>query len=81
MTEQENYMAQALALAREAAAAGALHIQLGGTHDYFGKPMAKPTIGDADRPAERADIARAVRLMLAASLLTMAVICAAALML
>ena len=65
----------------EAAAAGALHIQLGGTHDYFGKPMAKPTIGDADRPAERADIARAVRLMLAASLLTMAVICAAALML
>ena len=65
----------------EAAAAGALHIQLGGTHDYFGKPMAKPTIGDADRPAERSDIARAVRLMLAASLLTMAVICAAALML
>ena len=65
----------------DAAAAGALHIQLGGTHDYFGKPMAKPTIGDADRPAERSDIARAVRLMLAASLLTMAVICAAALML
>ena len=65
----------------EAAAAGALHIQLGGTHDYFGKPMAKPTIGDADRPAERSDIARAVCLMMAASTLGMAAICAAALML
>lgn len=65
----------------EAAAAGALHIQLGGTHDYFGKPMEKPTIGDADRPAERADIARAVRLMMTASALGMAAICAAALML
>ena len=65
----------------EAAAAGALHIQLGGTHDYFGKPMEKPTIGDADRPAERSDIARAMRLMMAASVLMMAAICAAALML
>lgn len=65
----------------EAAAAGALHIQLGGTHDYFGRPMAKPTIGDADRPAGRADIARAVRLMMTASALMMAAICAAALML
>ena len=65
----------------EAAAAGALHIQLGGTHDYFGKPMEKPTIGDADRPAERSDIARAVCLMMAASTLGMAAICAATLML
>ncbi|MBR2663046.1 MAG: cobalamin biosynthesis protein CobD, partial [Clostridia bacterium] len=39
----------------EAAAAGTLHIQLGGTNVYFGKPVAKPTIGDADRPAERKD--------------------------
>lgn len=29
----------------ESAAAGALHIQLGGTHNYFGKPVEKPTIG------------------------------------
>lgn len=65
----------------EAAAAGALHIQLGGTHDYFGTPMEKPTIGDADRPAERSDIARAVCLMMAASTLGMAAICAATLML
>ena len=40
----------------EAAAAGALHIQLGGTHDYFGKPVVKPTIGDPDREAQREDI-------------------------
>ena len=47
----------------EAAAAGALHLQLGGTHDYFGKPVDKPTIGDADRPAEQKDIRRANRLL------------------
>lgn len=53
----------------EAAAAGALHIRLGGTHLYFGKPVVKPTIGDADRPAEPQDIGRAVRLMYGASVL------------
>ena len=47
----------------EAAAAGAMHIQLGGTHEYFGKPVEKPTIGDADRPAELQDIRRANRLL------------------
>lgn len=31
----------------ESACAGALGLQLGGTHDYFGKPVEKPTIGDA----------------------------------
>lgn len=53
----------------EAAAAGALHIQLGGTHDYFGKPIEKPTIGDDDRPVERADIGRANRLLYVTSAL------------
>ena len=47
----------------EAAAAGALHIQLGGTHEYFEKPVEKPTIGDPDRPAERDDIRKANRLL------------------
>ena len=47
----------------ESAAAGALHIQLGGVHDYFGKPVVKPTIGDSDRPPERRDIGRAIRLL------------------
>lgn len=30
----------------ESACAGALGLELGGTHDYFGKPVVKPTIGD-----------------------------------
>ncbi len=51
----------------EAAAAGALHIRLGGTHAYFGKAVHKPTIGDDDRAPERADILRANRLLYAAS--------------
>jgi len=55
----------------EAAAAGALHIRLGGTHDYFGKPIEKPTIGDADRMPQRQDILRANRLLYGASGLMM----------
>ena len=58
----------------EAAAAGAMHIQLGGTHEYFGKPVEKPTIGDADRPAEREDIRRANRLLYVTSGLMMLII-------
>ena len=58
----------------EAAAAGALHIQLGGTHDYFGKPVEKPLIGDADRPARRDDIDRVSALLYAtATIATVAV--------
>jgi len=60
----------------EAAAAGALHIQLGGTHDYFGKPVEKPTIGDPDRPAEREDILRSNRLLYVTSALMMILIAA-----
>ncbi|MBQ9010714.1 MAG: cobalamin biosynthesis protein CobD [Clostridia bacterium] len=48
----------------ESAAAGALHIQLGGTHTYFGRPQFKPTIGDADRPARRGDIHSTCHLLL-----------------
>lgn len=59
----------------EAAAAGALHIRLGGVHDYFGKPVDKPTIGDADRPARRGDIRRACRLLYAASGLLLLLLC------
>ncbi|MBR5010081.1 MAG: cobalamin biosynthesis protein CobD [Clostridia bacterium] len=58
----------------EAAAAGALHIQLGGTHTYFGKTVYKPTIGDADRPAEAEDITKANRLLYGTSLLAVCVI-------
>jgi adenosylcobinamide-phosphate synthase len=34
----------------EAAAAGALHVQLGGVNVYFGQPVEKPTLGDPGDP-------------------------------
>ena len=55
----------------ESACAGALGIQLGGTHDYFGKPVEKPTLGDAKRKAVPEDIRRANRLMTATSILAL----------
>ena len=58
----------------EAAAAGALHIRLGGTHEYFGKPVEKPTIGDADRPAAKHDIRLAILLLYVTSFLMIAAV-------
>ncbi len=55
----------------EAACAGALGLQLGGTHLYFGKPVEKPTIGDPVRNIERADVKRANNLALDTALLAM----------
>ncbi len=59
----------------EAAAAGALHVQLAGNAWYFGKLVEKPTIGDADRPVEPEDIPRTNRLMLSAAALAAALFC------
>jgi adenosylcobinamide-phosphate synthase len=53
----------------EAAAAGALGVQLGGTNFYFGKPVEKPTIGDPLTPLDRAAWQGAVRLMYGAEAL------------
>lgn len=47
----------------ESAAAGALGIQLGGTHDYGGVSVEKPTIGEATRDAEEEDILNTIRMM------------------
>ena len=47
----------------ESAVAGALNIQLGGAHSYFGKMVEKPTIGDPIREIEGEDILRANQLM------------------
>ena len=55
----------------EAAAAGALGVQLGGDHEYFGERVHKPTIGDDLRPPEGEDIRRINRLMFASAGLTL----------
>ena len=58
----------------ESAAAGALHVQLGGSHEYFGKIIEKPTIGDADRDVRKSDIVHTNRLMYATAILMAAVL-------
>ncbi len=57
----------------EGSVAGALGIQLGGTNTYFGEVMYKPTIGDALREIESADILRTNKLMYATSLVALVV--------
>jgi len=61
----------------EAAAAGALGVQLGGPAVYFGEVLDKATLGDPHRPLEAADYRRTVRLMYASTLL---VLCAGVLL-
>jgi adenosylcobinamide-phosphate synthase len=53
----------------EAAASGALGVQLGGTNRYFGKVVEKPTIGDPLKPLDRRAWQGAVRLMCGAEVL------------
>ena len=53
----------------ESVCAGALHLRLGGSASYFGKLVEKPTLGDADREIERADVGRSCRLMYGTSVL------------
>lgn len=52
----------------ESVMAGVLGVQLAGDASYFGIVHHKPTIGDAVRQAERADIVRAAALMKAAAM-------------
>ena len=59
----------------EAAAAGALGIQLAGPASYFGKVYDKPFIGDTGRPADPEDIRRICRMEQAASFLCAAILC------
>ena len=40
----------------------------------FGKPVEKPTIGDADRPVERMDIGKANKLLYVSSILMLGLI-------
>ena len=47
----------------EGAVAGLLGIRLGGSNVYFGQIVAKPTIGDATRTLQRADVSRTNEIM------------------
>jgi adenosylcobinamide-phosphate synthase len=58
----------------EAAAAGALNIQLGGKSRYFGEIVRKPTIGDAAKKIDRSDVKKAWVIMFFSSFL-MAAVC------
>ena len=58
----------------EAAAAGALNIQLGGKSRYFGEIVRKPIIGDKIKEVEKRDIKKAWVIMFASSL-SMALVC------
>ena len=55
----------------EAAVAGALGIQLGGSHYYFGKLVYKPTIGDDIRGVDNHNIIDTIKLMYVTSLLAL----------
>ena len=65
----------------ESVCAGALHIQLAGDASYFGKPVHKPTIGDADREIVSTDILRAEQLMTTASTMALVLLCVVRLLL
>lgn len=64
----------------EAAAAGALDVQLAGNARYFGKLCEKPTIGDAIRPVEYEDIRRVNRLLYGTAVLALILLVAVGLL-
>ncbi|MCD2247138.1 adenosylcobinamide-phosphate synthase CbiB [Listeria marthii] len=51
----------------EGAVAGALGITLGGTHEYFGETVVKPTIGSGTKPVTQTEISQTIHLLYAAS--------------
>ncbi|MBC1548883.1 cobalamin biosynthesis protein [Listeria sp. FSL L7-1434] len=51
----------------EGAVAGALGITLGGTHEYFGETVVKPTIGSGTKPVTQTEISQTIYLLYAAS--------------
>ncbi|MDE6730031.1 MAG: adenosylcobinamide-phosphate synthase CbiB, partial [Oscillospiraceae bacterium] len=60
----------------ESVAAGALEIQLGGTHHYFGEMVEKPTIGDPIRTAQPEDILKINRILILTAILSLVLLSA-----
>ncbi|MBR6569916.1 MAG: cobalamin biosynthesis protein [Clostridia bacterium] len=60
--EARPYQSQKSQLRMDRIRCGRRHIHLGGTHDYFGRPVEKPTIGDADRAPSASATARCMHL-------------------
>ncbi|CAM3265273.1 adenosylcobinamide-phosphate synthase CbiB [Vagococcus fessus] len=58
----------------EAVVAGALGIQLGGTHTYHGIEIQKPTIGDPLKPVEFSDINQTNKLLYGSSILALLIL-------
>jgi len=46
----------------EAALAGILDVQFGGDHDYFGKIVTKPVIGQNPRPLNKGDLVKTIHI-------------------
>lgn len=51
----------------EGAVAGALGITLGGTHEYFGETVVKPTVGSGTKPVTQKEISQTIHLLYTAS--------------
>jgi len=60
----------------EAAMAGALHVQLGGSNSYNGLQVTRPLIGDPIQSLTRTHISQAIQLMAAASLIAVGIMVA-----
>ncbi|SHH22571.1 adenosylcobinamide-phosphate synthase [Caloranaerobacter azorensis DSM 13643] len=58
----------------EAAVAGLLNVQLGGTNIYFGQKVYKPTIGDKNRELSIINIKDAIKIMYASEILLIVII-------
>lgn len=65
----------------EAAAAGAMRVQLGGTNSYFGEMMYKPTLGDKHQELKPIYIIQVIKLMYSAELIALTVYAALMLLL
>ena len=60
----------------EAALAACLDCRFGGTHDYFGRPVVKPYIGDNPRPLTDGDLPTSLRVCFLAEVMAVGLVAA-----